>query len=255
MLLDRRTFCFCLSCTALSGPCWGGEAPAATCALSYDALASSVDKATISRLNGAKNDYANGLIIILSDLKPFLGVNFELFLYKDDPNYPNAAFTKDLTYQPPGSTIDGLDGVVLIGTNLIAETRAYFGGLGGPLTALCAHEAGHALQAKHGFADWSLYAGHPEDKFYQDRYELCADFICGYYGAHRVTIDKGYKPQTQPVTQFNKGDHKPIGHGTPEQRGNAVHAGYKFGRSGNHDSRKALEAGLEHVLSIDFSDN
>ncbi|MER9313525.1 hypothetical protein NKI51_30425 [Mesorhizobium australicum] len=175
-------------------------------------------------------------------------------MYADDKDAPNAAFTADLTFRPAGWTIDApRDGIVLIGTHLIAEMRNYFGSLSAPLTALCGHEAGHALQAKHGLVDWHLYAGKPKDDFYPDRYELCADFICGYYGAHRRKIDKSYRAAIQAATQFSKGDHKPIGHGTPAQRGKAVEAGFQFGNSGVQDSKAAVEAGLQYVLGVDFT--
>lgn len=256
MFLTRRLFCLSLPCAAaLSPPCQADGASRSSCNLSFDALESSVDKSTISPLDAAKYDFENGLIIILADLRSYLGTNFDLFLYEDDVNYPNAAFTSDLTYRPTGVNNKGSDGVVLIGTNLIAESREYFGSLSAPLTALCAHEAGHSLQAKYSRDDWHLYERYPEDEFHPDRYELCADFVCGYYGAHRQLIDPSYNAATQAVMQFNKGDPRPIGHATHKQRGDAVEAGYRLGRTGLNDSKLALEAGLQYVLGVDFAKN
>jgi hypothetical protein len=253
LALDRRRFCLCLVCFPGAFSARAENDPIYTCNLSFDALASVVDKSTIKPLDAVKQNFANGLMPVLTDITDFLGITLNLFTY-DDSKASNAAFTADEAYRPPGWTGQiAKDGIILLGERFIKELEAYFGSLGAPLTALCAHEAGHALQAKYGLGGWDKYATKPvEDGFDQDRYELCADFICGYVASHRKTIDRTYPAALQAVTQFNKGNEKPEGHGTFKQRGNAVAAGYRFGRSSAQNSEAALRAGFEYVFSIPF---
>lgn len=251
--LDRRNFCLCLACSAATFSARADDDPLYTCNLSFDALASFVDKSTIKPLDLVKQNFANGLIIVLHDITNFLGITLDLFTY-DDVKASNAAFTTDQTYRPPGWTGQGTnDGIILLGERFIKELEDYFGSLGAPLTAVCAHEAGHALQAKYGLAEWDKYATKPvEDGFDRDRYELCADFISGYVASHRKTVDESYIAALQAVTQFKKGNHKPEGHGTFRQRGDAVAAGYRLGRTGVKNIEAALKAGLEHVFTVQF---
>ncbi|WP_426231732.1 hypothetical protein [Pararhizobium sp. DWP3-4] len=201
-LLGRRQFCLCLASLPVAFEDSAEREATHTCGLSFDAQQSSVDKSTIKPLDFAKQNYANGLVMILDDLTTYLGINLELFTYYDGES-PNAAFTRDLTYRPPSWTgaATATDGIILLGENLIKEMEAYFGTLGAPLTALCAHEAGHALQAKYNLGNWKSYTTNPEDDHHQDRYELCADFICGYAAWHRQTIDSGYPAGLQATTQ------------------------------------------------------
>ena len=251
--LNRRDFCLCLGCSATAFAARAEESPLYTCNLSFDALASTVDKSTIRPLDFLKQNFANGLKPVVTDITDFLGITLDLFTYEDG-KAPNAAFTADQTYRPPDWTGQGAeDGIILLGKSFIRELEAYFGSLGAPLTAVCAHEAGHALQAKYGLGDWGKYASKPEDDFHEDRYELCADFICGYVAHHRRTIDKSYPAALQAVTQFNKGNEMPQGHGTFKQRGDAVAAGYRLGRTGIKNSKAALEAGLAHVFAVQFN--
>ncbi|MGR9476934.1 hypothetical protein [Rhizobium leguminosarum] len=252
-MLNRRDFCLCLACSAGAFAARAEGDQIYTCNLSFDALASTVDKSTIKPLDPVNQGFANGLVAVLTDITSFLGITLNLFTY-DDRTAANAAFTADQSYRPPrwvGPTAK--DGIILLGEQFITELEAYFGSLGAPLTALCAHEAGHSLQAKYGLGEWNSYAIKPvEDDFYQDRYELCADFICGYVASHRKTIDKTYPAALQAVTQFNKGNEKPQGHGTFKQRGEAVAAGYRFGKTGAANSEAALRAGFEYVFTVQF---
>lgn len=252
-MFNRRGFCLCLACSTAASSARTAQGSVYTCNLSFDALASIVDKSTIRPLDMVKQKFAVGLIPVLADITEFLDIALDLFTY-DDRDASNAAFTADQAYRPPGWTrVGARDGIILLGENFIKELEAYYGSLGAPLTAVCAHEAGHALQAKFGFGEWATYATKPvEDRFDQDRYELCADFISGYVASHRKTIDNSYPAALQATTQFNRGDKMPKGHGTFKQRGDAVAAGYRLGMAGVRDSGDALNAGLEHVFSIRF---
>jgi hypothetical protein len=145
--LNRRDFCLCLGCSATVFAARAEDSPLYTCNLSFDALASTVDKSTIRPLDFLKQNFANGLKPVVTDITDFLGITLDLFTYEDG-KAPNAAFTADQTYRPPDWTGQGAeDGIILLGESFIRELEAYFGSLGAPLTAVCAHEAGHALQA------------------------------------------------------------------------------------------------------------
>jgi hypothetical protein len=188
--LDRRSFCLCLTCSATAFSAHVDDDPILTCNLSFDTLASYVDKSSIKPLDPLKQNFANGLVIVLHDITDFLDITLDIFTYEETKT-SNAAFTPDQTYRPPGwINQSAKDGIILLGEHFISELEDYFGSLGAPLTAVLAHEAGHALQAKYGLAEWDKYATKPvEDGFDRDRYELCADFICGYVAFHRTTID------------------------------------------------------------------
>jgi hypothetical protein len=251
---NRRRFCACLTCALV----FNSASKAAdrrlrdSCNLSFDATGDVLDKTTIRRLSFERDDFANALVVVLEDLSKFLGVRFDFGLY-DDGTRPNAAFSADPTIRPAAWSLPAApDGVILLGTSLVAELRRLFVDLSAPLTALCAHEAGHALQKKHKLDDWRAYSVGDDDERYQDRYELCADFICGFYGAHRQHASPSYPAAIQAVTQFSKGDNLPMGHGTPDQRAKAVEAGFRLGKRNMIDGKKAVEAGHAYALSVQF---
>jgi hypothetical protein len=232
MFLSRRKFCGSIFCFIVSaqGSSASGDLHT-SCNLSFDAAGNSIDKATIRKLSFKTDDYANALVQVLDDLSRHLGISFDFGLYEDGSK-PNAAFSSDPSIRPASWTSAvAPDGIILLGVSLIAELRNLYGDLSAPLTALCAHEAGHSLQRKYKLDSWRSYSIGDDDERFQDRYELCADFISGFYGARRQKADSSYPAAIQAVTQFSKGERRPIGHGTPQQRGNAVAAGYQLGRT------------------------
>jgi hypothetical protein len=251
--LNRRKFCASTLCTIFPVR-WSAASDDlhTSCNLSFDAAGNAIDKSTIRKLSFKTDDYANALVQVLDDLSRRLGISFDFGLYEDG-SQPNAAFTSDPSIRPASWTSAAAsDGTILLGVSLIAELRNRYGDLSAPLTALCAHEAGHALQRKYNLDSWRDYSIGDDDERFQDRYELCADFISGFYGARRQKADASYPAVIQAVTQFSKGDKRPIGHGTPEQRGNAVATGYQLGRTDGIDGKQAVEAGHAYVLNVRF---
>lgn len=195
-------------------------------------------------------DYGNGLIAILSDLGDQLGVRPSFALYDDPATNPNA-----LSCQTPLLT-DVLgaskDGTVAVGRKMIDLLRAKSADFGSALTATCAHEYGHILQF-----------GTVYDKLQRlpsgdIKIELHADFVCGYYGAHRKRIDPLYDALTQAQTQFEAGDkmeanqikYVAVSHGTYEQRGDAVYAGYLLGLEGRISPELVAQRGFEYVSGL-----
>lgn len=125
---------------------------------------------------------------------------------------------------------------------------------GSALTATCAHEYGHILQFRTVYDKLQRL---PQGDI---KIELHADFVCGYYGAHRKRIDPLYDALTQAVTQFEAGDKKEPGqinyvavsHGTYEQRGDAVYAGYLLGLGGQFSPELVAQRGFEYVKGLSF---
>ncbi|TYO68396.1 hypothetical protein FXV83_00765 [Bradyrhizobium hipponense] len=195
------------------------------------------------------DDYKNSFVWVLADIANYLGLNFGFGLYTET-TIPNAAFVPADLIKPMKPDLPS-DGTILVGRNLLKETRRVTKNLGAALTALCAHESGHALQRKHRLLYKFTTAG---DSFFQVRYELCADFVCGYYGAHRVERQPNYPVLIQAITQLRKGDQifEPSGHGAPKHRADAVQAGAAFGRLHPGDGKAAVNAGVEYALALKF---
>jgi hypothetical protein len=211
-------------------------------------LTALVDRATVSRFaGGTDNDYENSLIWVLVSLADYLGINFAFGFYTER-TIPNAAYVDD--------NLDGLapikqnmpsDGTILFGRKLVKETQRVAHNFGAAMTALAAHEAGHALQKKYSLRPVFMHAS-----FGSVRAELCADFVCGYCAAYRETIQSDYPSSIQAITQFRKGDKKfiPSGHGTSKERARAVDAGYLYGRNHPSDGKAAVLKAVEYTLAL-----
>ncbi|MER9651701.1 hypothetical protein [Mesorhizobium sp. M0199] len=184
----------------------------------------------LERLSFTQN-FFNGLVIVIADLEALFDIEIAVGLYNDNPDVPQAAARPDpsiLTQAggPPG------DGVIAIGRHLIEKLKtenADASFFSAALTAICAHECGHILQFKYRetFDEFYKYVD------YSTARELHADFICGYYGFHRQQRDDEYPAVLQAKTLYVRGDDElvAVDHGTYEQRGNAVRAGYLAGKA------------------------
>jgi hypothetical protein len=139
------------------------------------------------------------------------------------------------------------DGDVLFGRKLFRRimSRREHPEIG--IVSVCAHEFGHIAQYKYGVYS-RLVGSTPRKK----RLELHADFLSGYFAGIRRLQHPNYPAATFALTQFGFGDYTDDieHHGTPEERGAAVVAGYKAG----HDERLkfgfALESGIRYVNQI-----
>lgn len=112
------------------------------------------------------------------------------------------------------------DGTILLGTRLmkseIREGRRY------AILAILGHESAHAMQKKNQCALPGKWR------------ELHADYMGGYWMARR----KPHVPNQDPRQAYRSlclmGDYhfnQPGHHGTPDERGNAFEAGYRYGLS------------------------
>jgi hypothetical protein len=201
-----------------------------------------------SRSNLADDDFENSLVWVTARLADYLGINFSFGFYTER-TVPNAAWFDDnpavlKPVKPDGPS----DGTILIGRQLAQETQSRVFNFGAAMTALLAHESGHALQKKYKVRQSFL---DDSDTAYV-RAELCADFICGYFAAYRQTLQVDYPVSIQAITQFRKGDNGWIafGHGSPRDRAKAVDAGYRFGRGHPNDAKGAILAGVDFSRSL-----
>lgn len=180
-----------------------------------------------------------------------LGVMPAFVLYDDPPKNPNALSCESSVVAGAVSTPDG---TVAVGRKLLSILQSKAANFGSPVTATCAHEFGHILQFKTVLHDLQRL---PDSLI---RIELHADYICGYYGAHRKKIDPNYDALSQAVTQFEAGDRDPSGnpsykainHGTFQQRGNAVYAGFLLGLDGPKDIKpeEVARRGFNYVRGL-----
>ena len=131
-------------------------------------------------------------------------------------------------------------GTVLFGLTLVAsELREEYGGAA--VAGIAAHEGAHIFQYFSGVAD-ELGSRRSARAM-----ELHADFLAGYYFGEDGRTDRSIDSFGRSL--FEKGDYDyndPGHHGTPEERIEAMHLGYRQSRRGT-GLRQAVRTGIEHV--------
>jgi predicted metalloprotease len=165
---------------------------------------------------------------------------------------PGFAFFDDGTdrnaFASQSSRLGRNDGSVVFGLNLFKEIRhrAEHPELG--IAAVCAHEFGHIAQYKRGA--YSRLVG-PDKRV--KRLELHADFIAGYFAGRRKLQQTDFPAAVFATTQFSFGDQQfrsPQHHGTNEERGDAVVAGFSAAFRDHKDFSSAFEVGVQYVSNI-----
>ncbi|WFU40795.1 hypothetical protein QA640_42720 [Bradyrhizobium sp. CB82] len=158
------------------------------------------------------------------------------FKFIDDPS-PNA-------YAVPDSVVPDTQGTVYIGLNLINRefSNSDWGGVA--VAGICAHECGHIYQFFNGYTQ--LLSGATAQLV-----ELHADYIAGFYLGRDHSHSREHV-QTFAQSLFSKGDYNfnnPQHHGTPQQRVQAMTAGYDAGTSAT-DIPTAIRQGADHVRRL-----
>jgi hypothetical protein len=200
----------------------------------------------LSRLDFSQ-DFENGLVIVLRQLSELLQLNASFGLYDDPVRSPNAvASLNSLLPAMDGSSAP--DGTVALGRKLIDVHRTKTANLGASISAVSAHEYGHLLQYKSVYGDLRKLTNR------KVRIELHADFVCGYFAAHRRRVQPNYPAAIQAITQYRYGDAEyiPVSHGTKDQRGDAVYAGFLLGRDGVVDPKVVAAKGFEYVRKLEL---
>ena len=82
------------------------------------------------------------------------------------------------------------------------------------------------------------------------RLELHADFLAGYFAGHRKRERQSFPAAVFAMTQYTYGDNMVNDqqhHGTQQERGAAVVAGFEASYRNNHGLGDAIQHGLNHV--------
>lgn len=164
---------------------------------------------------------------------------------------PGFAFYNDAgghnAYATDAPLLDKTDGTVMFGLGMLQRLMS---GTDHPelsVAAVCAHEFGHIYQYKHGLIP-VVNSGASTVR----RSELQADYFSGYFAGIRKLEKPNFPAAVFALTQYNFGDnmveHKDH-HGTPEERANAIIAGFHFAMLG-HSLAEAHEKSTQYVLSI-----
>jgi hypothetical protein len=135
------------------------------------------------------------------------------FGYYDDAGAANA-------YATPAVRLNGPDGTVLMGRNLLRILRSSGEAPDACVAGVCAHEFGHIIQFKHGLFD--KVQGTPK---VPKRSELQADFFAGYFAGARKREQPSYPAAVVALSIYKLGDSDytdPEHHGTRDERGAAV---------------------------------
>ena len=164
------------------------------------------------------------------------------FGYFDDYDGRNAYATEVVR-------LNSADGTVVFGLRLLQELigRTDIDSPEVGIAAVCAHEFGHIYQYRTRLFQ-ALNEGQDTIKLV----ELHADFLAGYFAGIRKSERSDFPAALFAITQRRYGDYN-VGsrnhHGTPEERGNAVVAGFDAARRGL-DMRTAAQAGVRYVRSV-----
>jgi hypothetical protein len=166
--------------------------------------------------------------------------------------HPGFAFYSDVdgknAYATSRRRLANADGTVLFGQGLLAELR------GSPdhpeiaVTAVCAHEFGHILQYKRGLIQ-QINANQTTVK----RSELQADFFAGFFAGLRKLERPNYAAAVVASTQSNYGDYNVNSeghHGTPQERGAAVVAGFKAAFNDRKNLAEAISISINYVMAL-----
>lgn len=177
------------------------------------------------------------------ELQKVFGVSARMFLLREADG-PNALAVRsplpevlEKFHVPPQVTSDGM---VFFGTDLIKSQYNFISKRGYAIPSIMSHEYAHILQYKLGFP----YHGKWQ--------ELHADFLAGWYTAHRSR----YVPQNireSMTTFFDNGDNdldSPQHHGSSQEREEAFLAGARLNlQNGVMSGREAYNQGLLYLQS------
>jgi hypothetical protein len=162
------------------------------------------------------------------------------FAFFNEPGSPNAFASRV-------RKLGRSDGSILFGRKLFREilSRRERPEIG--IVCVCAHEFGHIAQYKYDVYDRLVGV----DRRVK-RLELHADFLSGYFAGLRKIQRPDFPAATFALTQFGFGDYTDDvdHHGTPDERGAAVVAGYRAAYEEKLKFGYALESGIRYVSQV-----
>jgi hypothetical protein len=162
------------------------------------------------------------------------------FAFFNEPGSPNA-------FACATRKLGRSDGDILFGRKLFREIMSHPERPEIGIVAVCAHEFGHIAQYKYDV--YNRLVG--LDRRVK-RLELHADFLSGYFAGLRKLQRPDFPAATFACTQFGFGDYTDDidHHGTQDERGAAVVAGYRAGYDEKLKFGYALESGIRYVKQI-----
>ena len=154
------------------------------------------------------------------------------FCYYDDGTQGNALATGE-------QLLDRSDGTVMFGLSFLREllSRPQHGDAS--IVAVCAHEYGHIVSYKYGQYEQLRTGG-------TFRVEQFADYFAGYYAGNRKLERPDFPAVVFATTQRSFGGGGD--HGTGEQRGEAVQAGFLAAYQQRLTPAQARDAGLAFCM-------
>jgi hypothetical protein len=162
------------------------------------------------------------------------------FAFFNEPGSPNAFASR-------ARKLGRSDGSILFGRKLFRKIMSHRERPEIGIVSVCAHEFGHIAQYKYDVYDRLVGV----DRRVK-RLELHADFLSGYFAGLRKIQRQEFPAATFALTQFGFGDYSDDieHHGTPDERGAAVVAGYRAAYEEKLKFGYALESGIRYVSQV-----
>jgi len=251
-MLDRRTFIHSGACAVCLG---AGKASAEPgyhgCTLQAAEMASRVDSSAGPPAYGLAPAIPRGEVHGSSDslFDQALAVSL-LKISNVFSVLPGFAFSERVklnAFASRNTALGRTDGSVVFGNSLYREIigRREYPEVG--IVAICAHEFGHIVQYRYGI-DRILIVNNSVK-----RLELHADFLAGYFAGRRKLEMSDFPAAVFALTQYSFGDSNygdPDHHGTSNERGAAVVAGFDSAYRARESFAAALETGIRYVQQI-----
>jgi hypothetical protein len=182
-------------------------------------------------------DFDYALAQTLSRLTDMFGV-LPGFCFFDDYDGANAFAT-------PATKMRRADGTVLFGKRYFLKFMEQPEHPEVIVTATCAHEFGHIVQAKHKIA---LSKGQPTVK----RQELQADYFAGYFAGARKLQKPDYPAVVFATSRYARGDFvkNESHHGTPDERAAATVRGFEVAYRERRNFADAIQIGVNYASRL-----
>ncbi len=251
-MLDRRTFIHASACAACLG---SGRADADPgyhgCTLRAAEIASRVDSSAGTPAYGMAPAIPRGEVHGSRDSLFDQALAVSLLKISDVFSVlPGFAFSERVklnAFASRNTALGRADGSVVFGNSLYREIigRREYPEVG--IVAICAHEFGHIVQYKFGI-DRILIVNNSVK-----RLELHADFLAGYFAGRRKLEMPDFPAAVFALTQYSFGDCNygdPDHHGSSDERGAAVVAGFDSAYRAREGFAAALETGVRYARQV-----
>ena len=205
---------------------------------SQGAVSFNIDKDPYSNRSGDR-DFDRALAHTLTKLSNMFDVEPGFAFFDDDTSFNAFASRSQRLGQQDGSVVFGQKMLDF----LLAQPVSPEAGV----AAVCAHEFGHIVQFKAGLYQRLVVEGRTK------RLELHADFLAGYFAGRQKLENRSFPADLFAETQDRFGDtqfNNPIHHGTSDERGQAVVAGFESAFRDREELAASIQTGVNYVERI-----